>query len=485
MDVFYTFHQSVQGHLHVLRDLPVQDASASGSDEAGRFQIAVVADGHGDPACVRSAAGSVTAVETAKACLLCFAREMLEGETAMGEPPAMDALSIRKYRDAALKRLTDSIVSRWYAAVHQDAAEDPLPEEALEYGVAHAYGTTLIAALRLPDYLVLIQQGDGLCVVFYEDGSAETPIPPDTRCHENVTTSLCDNDAAEGIRACVLDLRNRPVAACFLGSDGVEDSFRDLEGTYTFYRKLTYALCEQGTEAFEQGLEEHLRQFSAQGSGDDISVSGIVNLETVGKLAPEFRRQVQYYELSERLMDCEQKQASMTRKHGILLKRMQDARKEFEALRSQLGAEETELQCVEQDYQEAVQKAQSAQADWQASAEKYEDIQAGIKEDRNGTLKRIFGIVQECRSVYNGWQSKRDHLEIRLSSRRKAAENLTARMDSARQQYQCASDEFADYDQTYQAVLFEIERIRKELESAACPEPPEADSPDGGQTPDM
>ena len=63
MGSFYAFNTTVKGYLHQKKNIPCEDASESYSDENGRFQIAVVADGHGDPACMRSAAGSRRAVE--------------------------------------------------------------------------------------------------------------------------------------------------------------------------------------------------------------------------------------------------------------------------------------------------------------------------------------------------------------------------------------------------------------------------------------
>lgn len=43
----YTFHKTVRGHLHIVREIPCEDFSDSFSSEDGKFHIAVVADGHG------------------------------------------------------------------------------------------------------------------------------------------------------------------------------------------------------------------------------------------------------------------------------------------------------------------------------------------------------------------------------------------------------------------------------------------------------
>jgi len=490
MNAFYTFHKSVRGHVHQLRQLPLQDASASYSDENDRFHIAVVADGHGDPSCMRSADGSSLAAEVAKDCLICFASEIMNGQVVEGAPSAEECLSIQKYKNAALKRLTDSIISRWYSAVHQNAVEHPLGESELEQAgsLVHAYGTTLIAALMLPGQLVLIQQGDGLCCVLYTDGGVAQPIPPDQRCCGNVTTSLCDADAAEGIRSCVIDLREKPVAACYLGSDGVEDSFRDEAGTAMFYRSLTCEFQDRGAKTFEDYLSEMLPQFSAGGSGDDVSVSGIIAVDSIADLAPVYRTQVKRHHLEEQMTGCEQRKASMSRKHGILHKRMREARNTFETLRTRLSAEKSALKQTEAEYQMISRKTENAQADWQASAKQYEDIRAGIGNDTPEKLNIIEGLAHSHRIFLNSYQEKRDRLEIRLSTQRKALQDLEREVDEARRQYQLASDEYAEYDRSYQGVLAEIGRIALELsnlkaedssvgEAVQVPNQPETQTP--------
>ena len=83
----------------------------------------------------------------------------------------------------------------------------------------------------------MIQQGDGRCILFDENGDVSQPIPWDNRCESNVTTSMCDNDVFTSIRHKIIDLDQNPISACFVCSDGIEDSFIGMEGTYAFFRK--------------------------------------------------------------------------------------------------------------------------------------------------------------------------------------------------------------------------------------------------------
>ena len=34
-------------------------------------------------------------------------------------------------------------------------------------------------------------------------------------------------------------MTKNPIAACFMGSDGIEDSYKNMEGTHCFYRRIS------------------------------------------------------------------------------------------------------------------------------------------------------------------------------------------------------------------------------------------------------
>lgn len=336
-DNIVTFHKTVRGYRHIQEDLPCQDSSTSYvlNKEDG-YQIISVADGHGDPACHRSDKGSKFAVEKAENCLKEFAGFLLSGDMPFDNP---------RQQNECMEQLTNTIISQWYGAVRNDLHENKISEEdfmaAGRYEEAyrkgekleHLYGTTLIAVLRVKDYLILIQQGDGRCDVFYADGTVDQPIPWDSRCKGSTTTSLCDKDVFVSIRKIVIDLTKKDVIACFVGSDGVEDSYFDNEesqlGTHRFYMDLCCKLCEYGTESFKAYLDDRLPDFSRDGSGDDISVAGIVVLDKTIQQVDSFAEKVKQYDKEAKLKmgleEARSKVISMTRKHGILSKRVADA----------------------------------------------------------------------------------------------------------------------------------------------------------------
>lgn len=326
MDQVFAFHETVRGHFHVMNEFPCEDSSSSFSAENGRYHIAIVADGHGSKSCFRSDYGSKVATDVALECLQQFAETTLASDE-LEETFYKDIFSNPRYRHMTVRRLTDTILAEWHDRVLEDYNNNPptleeMGESAVEYqngkNPAHIYGTTLIAALKIPHCLILLHQGDGRCDIFYEDGSVDQPIPWDSRCEDTVTTSLCDVDAAERFRSCVINLVEKPVIACYVGCDGVEDAYRDtyeglggshvlMGGVHTFYKYLTCQIVQMRQEEFQLWLPEFLTQFSADGifsrsgSGDDVSVSGIVDLSKVASFIEEYAYNVKLYALEEDL----------------------------------------------------------------------------------------------------------------------------------------------------------------------------------------
>jgi hypothetical protein len=328
--------------MHILRNLPCEDSSASYSSD--KYHIAVVADGHGARACFRSAKGAKLAAEVAVDCLKQFADAALDS----GEKFYEIMFSDPRFKKTAVRHLTDTIIADWYNKVTEDyECNPPSAEEAgdeYNFGdrVEHIYGTTLIAALWLPGCLLLLQQGDGRCDVFFRDGSISQPIPWDKRCIDFTTTSMCDEDVAVSIRSCMIDIRQKPVAACYLGCDGVEDAYRDtyedcggthslMGGVHTFYKEITRQINLKGIEKFEKELTEFLEKFSKDGifsrtgSGDDISIAGIVDLTAISDFIRQFEYDINFYSLEEKLFWKKDELRGKTRKHDILRKRMEQA----------------------------------------------------------------------------------------------------------------------------------------------------------------
>lgn len=441
MSDFITFHKSVMGYLHKQKQKPCQDCSGdyNGEEEGKPYYIAVIADGHGSSACPRSQVGSKKIVEIVLEDFKEFARTILkEREEADGSFGIYEQFAILRCQKQMMKTLTDSIISKWKKAVRNHLNTNPLSEEELEKSgefyaeqyrrgehLEHLYGTTVIAALRLPDYLVLIQQGDGRCDVFYEDNTVNQPIPWDPRCHENITTSMCDVDVLQSIRSKVILLKEKSVIACYMGSDGVEDSYIDsslektdehyMEGTHMFYRRITCQLLdsceeslekEEGKEKFEEFLEKWLPEFSETGSGDDVSVSGIVDLEKAKQFKEAFEKDVERYNLQDELRQWEEKLGSMERKYRILEERANKIRSRKEEVRKKCEEEKRKKEKLEEEKT----KLEEKKKDIEEEIKQYYELYNDLKKDWEGCR-----TLKERIKVYNTYINPMNTDSIRTS----------------------------------------------------------------------
>lgn len=497
-----TFHKTVRGHLHVSRGIPCEDYSLSYSDGGGRFHIAVTADGHGDAACMRSADGSRFAAEIALDSVKAFAQAAFMPDSPQLTPDFSENMEIPKYRDRLIRQLMNVIISRWYQRVNEDLEANPLTEDELEAAdksggqgeayrrgerLEHIYGTTLIAALWIrEDYLILIQQGDGRCDIFYGDGHVEQPIPWDSRCFENVTTSMCDSDVVSSIRCHVADLKARPVIACYLGSDGVEDSYRDMEGTHTFYRELSCKAVELGSaEAIEAYLETMLPGFSEAGSGDDVSAAAIVDLERLKPFVPAFEALSQRYAMEDRKLFYESKLASMTRKRGILKRRLDEAEKAaaektaaaesaqhvLEGLQAELESIRAEIDQAEMAETEQLKILVGERAEQlDTSSLKSMVHQALLKALQTGT-----GFHGCAQSPYRALCKKEAAKTAGVQEQENLLEKLTREMQDAAQKLESAQSEhdayeakYKNYEDSLRAIESGMEDLLKASQSSAA-----------------
>ena len=277
MNPFTEFAFSEQGYNHIKVSKECQDASGAYSDDD--MSIIVVADGHGSDNYPRTARGSSFAVDAAIAAIKEFVK------TVTDEKIDIDPQQ-EKQTESQMRELSANILKRWHDSVDQDITEHPLDERELEkvsekykqryqsgnYN-AKAYGTTLIAICATANYWFGLHIGDGKCVTFEANGSCNEPIPWDDTCQSNITTSICDEDALDEFR--YYCSKKLPLAV-FIGSDGVDDSYANNEELYAVYRAMIRIFEEHGADTVKQEIKEFLPKTSKNGSGDDVSIAGMI-----------------------------------------------------------------------------------------------------------------------------------------------------------------------------------------------------------------
>ena len=247
----YSFAYSAQGYNHIKASKICQDASGFYCDDD--IAIAVVADGHGGDNYPRTDRGSQFAVEAALSAVREFAGTVL-----------FNRVNLLDNADEHIGQLAKNILARWYDAVEDDLAVDPLVEDELakvsdRYRKKYlsgqrcekAYGTTLIAVCDMGECWIGLQIGDGKCVCIMPDGTVEEPIPWDDDCQSNVTTSICDSEAIDEFRYCLR--REKPVAS-FIGTDGIDDSYASAEELHGLYRGILSIFAEHGREIGEEEI---------------------------------------------------------------------------------------------------------------------------------------------------------------------------------------------------------------------------------------
>jgi len=248
------FSASCVGASHIKEEKPCQDYSLCWTD--GKLAIAAVADGHGADVHFRSDRGARFAAETALHCIKEF---IMLKNAPLSEPAAL------------LTALEKSIIAGWQERIACDIKAYPV-----EGDVLSPYGTTLLAAAFTPHYWFAIHIGDGKCVVIDRDKEVTQPVPWDERCFLNRTTSLCDEDAGSLFRHYYSETLPRAV---FLGSDGIDDSFPVNENEKHLARfclSVYDNFVREGLKNGETQLRAMLPLFTKKGSGDDVSIAGII-----------------------------------------------------------------------------------------------------------------------------------------------------------------------------------------------------------------
>lgn len=287
------FNITCKGARHEQEGTPCQDYSLSMKTVG--MTLAVVCDGHGAPQYFRSDIGAMFAAEAVAEC----AQEMVDDEfiatlkgqpfTAYGSMRGRDVSNINDMAYLTVCNLVLSILKRWDEKVKEHVATHPLTDkeaenipdklaDAFREGRVFnfAYGTTLLAYVQTADCWFAFQIGDGKMVCLTKE-NAELPIRDDKHCHDNITTSLCDNDALDEMRVSYGGDGLFP-EALFLCTDGLEKVFTSDEKLASYLDTIHTVLNLGGKDILLNKLSEVLPNISAITSGDDISLAGVYQL---------------------------------------------------------------------------------------------------------------------------------------------------------------------------------------------------------------
>jgi len=219
--------------------------------------VVAVADGHGDPRHARSQEGSQVAVAVAVEVLRALGEELLDDP----RPAPLVQKELREHLPRRISWEWNRQVKQLAGVGHDGTYDD----------VVELFGTTLLAALVLPEMVLFFQLGDG-DILFVNGDGPELITIPDDELWGNLTRSLCQQDASAWaqVRCVALDDEVGP-RMVVLSTDGVRDCLGT--GYETIGKRLQSLIDEKGWETMVDDMPEWLAELSKRGNGDDATLA--------------------------------------------------------------------------------------------------------------------------------------------------------------------------------------------------------------------
>lgn len=359
-DRYAVINSHMRGASHIAKGMECEDFSEVYLDE--NIAIAVISDGHGDKNCFRSALGAKFACKSAISTVLKLAN--------------YDEL--KKSPDRVITEIEKNIILSWNDLVMEDVNNNPIKEselssldsdvvEMLRSGrrIQKVYGCTLIMTCILDNFWFGIHVGDGKCVCVFENGLYSQPIPWDNvGCVGNRSTSICDSKAFDNFR--YVYGTDIPTAS-FVASDGVDESF-DENGLNKCYYSLAVWAKTLNDDELKTSFDQLLDRISQGGSGDDVSIAGIVSVQREVKKPVATSRQVaekmgemfgtlkeieaRYIELRDRDSELDETISRVENEIERLEKEIEEKKKSIEDKKIEIDSVKRNLQNVTEQYRE-------------------------------------------------------------------------------------------------------------------------------------
>ncbi len=269
-----TLTASVRGAAHERSGLPNQDAACDAALDGGCARLLALADGHGSAKSFRSQCGARLAVR---------AMRRVCGHLSVSEHPSRIKRWAEEQLPLELTRTwntsVERLLRRWPFTPLELEALDAKARAQVEAHPALAYGSTLLAVVAAPSFILYVQLGDGDLLVVNAGHQVERPFARDPRLIANETTSLCAPQAWKDVRVRLQTLAGAPPGLILLATDGYANAFRDELGFQQAALDYWALLRDEGEAAVQPHLLEWLDEASRLGSGDDVSL-GLVWLSS-------------------------------------------------------------------------------------------------------------------------------------------------------------------------------------------------------------
>lgn len=379
------FSHSSLGPKYAKKGWNCQDSSATW--ETNRGQVIAVADGHGNSDCFRSDIGSNLAIEATKQTIENFCEDM-NIATNDTYPISLDLTNVNKFKFVLWEKWRELVKKDWDSKTLDDYRYETVTDEykeryesknpaVVERYLYNAYGTTLLVAIDFKTQILLLQIGDGTCLILQQDGEFETPIPGDDSNFLNVTSSLCEDNAYVKIRHSIIDCTNDMDApiAIFLSTDGLDDCYPAHENSKYLservYATIINNVLIKGYESTGAEIKtELLAGMTKKGSQDDISLAYMLcdNKEMLSKtntIIKQAQAEREHEELRRKHEELQKEKEELLQKHEKLQRekkelqqkqeKLQQKKEEFQQKQEELQKEKEELSKNEKIKQALVQ----------------------------------------------------------------------------------------------------------------------------------
>lgn len=424
------FYTQALGFSHTASKKPCQDNGTY--FEKDGIYIAVVCDGHGGDSYVRSDVGSRVATEVAVEKIQEFVEKLptnffkgLKG--AVTAKPTSDPRLDKQGKIRATSNLSESemdllrqsklyfqesekhpdielkfrylfaeICNEWKVRISQDEQERPFnKEEKGKMGsrrIEKAYGTTLMAAVRTPNYWFAFHIGDGKLFACNELMQWTEPVPWDCNCFLNTTTSLCGYSPVEDFRYAFDGTGHFPIAFA-LGSDGIDDTFLQTNLLHKFYSKILCVFSESNKDEATELLKNHLSELSKHGSHDDMSVATIIEKDKLSTA-------IEYYKILSEVRSINSERSN--RKEEI--KRLQMRR---DVLIEEINRMKNSHECSTTDFGKWWRKILEELG---ARLKSFKDLDSNIDDSQNKLEELDKEIIDLENSLSNWIDANREHI---------------------------------------------------------------------------
>lgn len=287
---------SIQGYSHLRSNKKNQDSFNIFPNEPITSPpiIFALSDGHGGEKYYRSDIGSKLAVESAIEILTEFTKSPLIEEINTENIEEMNKKIkntvcldiVKNWRKKVASQENPEDIKGDFNSIQREKNRPSIVDKQLE-----PYGSTLLIAVICTNCGIFIQLGDGDILFLSGKNQVERPIPKDENLIANETYSLCLPGAEHYFKVnCILfgnkneiDNSSDP-SLIMLSTDGYSNSYTSDENFEKVLIDLSKIIFENpeglqsGIKNIKDNLESWLQETSKLGSGDDITVGLMVNL---------------------------------------------------------------------------------------------------------------------------------------------------------------------------------------------------------------